>query len=182
MNTLIEIQSNCKFDTDKNTRHSYLSHYDKLFLSFKNKKIKLLEIGISTGVSIMLWNKYFTDCTIFCIDLDITNIKYDEIFNSNNIYVIPKNFDTITENFFGDILFDIIVDDGSHTLEHQLKSIDIFRKKLNVGGILIVEDIQESYYNHIKSYIKNINNCELLDLRHENNIEDNMLVIYKNNE
>ena len=98
MNTLIEIQSNCKFDTDKNTRHSYLSHYDKLFLSFKNKKIKLLEIGISTGGSIMLWNKYFTDCTIFCIDLDITNIKYDEIFNSNNIYVIPKNFDTIKEN------------------------------------------------------------------------------------
>lgn len=182
MNTLEEIQNHYNFTTDKNTRHSYLKHYDKIFLPYKNRKIKILEIGTLVGGSIMLWNKYFTNCTIFGLDIDISNIQYDDVFNSSNIYMIPKNFDTVDDNFFGDICFDIIIDDGSHTVQHQVKTIDIFTKKLNPGGILIVEDISSYYsnYQYIQSYIKDLKGFEWMDLRSENGIEDNILLLYRN--
>lgn len=182
MKSLEDIQNQYQFKTDKNTGHSYLKHYDRFFLPFKQSEIKLLEIGIFAGGSIMLWDKYFEHCHIFGIDKNIANIKYDEIFNKNNIYIISKNFDTISDNFFGDIKFDIIIDDGSHTIDHQLKSLNIFRNKLNKNGILIIEDISSRHnnYQYFSEYIKKTGECELLDLRNENGVEDNILLIYKN--
>jgi hypothetical protein len=92
METLVEIQNKYKFHTDKNSRHTYLKHYDELFYPFQNKEIKLLEIGVLQGGSLMLWNKYFSKCTLFGIDIDITSINHNELWNYNNIFIIPKNF------------------------------------------------------------------------------------------
>lgn len=180
--TLVELQNKHNFNTDKNTRHSYLKHYDELFYPFQNKHIKLLEMGILCGGSLMLWNKYFSNCNLFGVDIDINNIEYDDLWNYSNTVIIPKNFDTVSDDFLGDIKFDIIIDDGSHTIPHQEKALNLFKNKLTDGGILIIEDISSYYpaYNYFTKYIKNIEGCSLLDLRHENGIEDNILLIYKN--
>lgn len=181
MNTLVDIQSKNNFETDKNSRHSYLKYYDEWFFSFKDKKIKLLEMGVFTGGSLMLWNEYFSNCTLFGIDINLLEIKYNMLFNQSNVFIIPKNFDTLTENFMGDILFDIIIDDGSHTLDHQIKALQIFKNKLNPGGILIIEDVSSYYlnYTYFRQHLHEINNCTLVDLRKDNGIEDNILLVYK---
>jgi len=181
MNTLEDIQNKHNFETDKNTRHSYLKYYDEWFLPFKDKEIKLLEIGIATGGSLMLWNEYFSKCTLFGIDLDITTIKYDDVFNKSNVFVMPKNFDSINENFMGDILFDIIIDDGSHILEHQIKAFQIFKQKLAPGGILVIEDVSSyySHFNYFTQHLPEMDGCKMLDLRNENGIEDNILLVYR---
>lgn len=38
--------------------------------------------------------------------------------------------------------FDLIIDDGSHILEHQLLSFSILSEAVRVGGYYIVEDIK----------------------------------------
>ena len=53
--------------TDKNTVHSYLPVYQKLF-GHKNVK-NILEIGIQRGGSIKLWSDYFQNANVFGIDL-----------------------------------------------------------------------------------------------------------------
>jgi len=181
MNTLVELQNHYKFDTDKNSRHTYLKHYDELFYPLKDKKIKILEIGVQNGGSIMLWNKYFKDCTIFGMDINYSIVTHPEIWELENAFLIPKDVESLSENSFGDMKFDIIIDDGSHTIPHQEKSMKIFKNKLSKGGILIIEDIS-SYYNNFNYFKSNYSDSEFkfLDLRNENGIEDNILIIYKN--
>jgi hypothetical protein len=38
---------------------------------------------------------------------------------------------------------DIIIDDGSHTLEDQCTTIDLYLEKLSVGGLFIIEDVKD---------------------------------------
>jgi len=180
MNTLVELQNNYKFNTDKNSVHTYLKYYDELFFPLKDKKIKILEIGVLYGGSIMLWNKYFTDCTIFGMDTNYSRVTHPEIWEYDNVFLTLKDVDSLSDNSFGDMKFDIIIDDGSHSIPHQEKSMKIFKNKLSKGGILIIEDISTKHNN--LNYFKNINNegFKILDLRNENGIEDNILIIYKN--
>ena len=57
---------------------------------------------------------------------------------------------------FQDILngdrLDIVIDDGQHTLESQLECIDLYLPKLNKGGVLIIEDVQDA--SHFEKFIE----------------------------
>ena len=37
---------------------------------------------------------------------------------------------------------DIIIEDGSHRIQHQVASIDIYLPKLAVNGVFIIEDVE----------------------------------------
>ena len=39
-------------------------------------------------------------------------------------------------------IMDIIIEDGSHTITDQQRSIDLYLEKLNIGGYFIIEDIE----------------------------------------
>ena len=58
--TLRELQQKNQYSTDKEFSHHYLGVYDELFAPFKDKEINLLEVGVATGGSLKLWEKYFT--------------------------------------------------------------------------------------------------------------------------
>ena len=57
--------------TDKNTRHSYLETYEKIFNNKKETATHVLEVGIGGGFpgdgggSIKLWHDYFTNANIY---------------------------------------------------------------------------------------------------------------------
>jgi hypothetical protein len=40
------------------------------------------------------------------------------------------------------LLFDMILDDGSHITEHMVLSFNTFKKYLKLNGLYIIEDIQ----------------------------------------
>ncbi|MEB3324897.1 MAG: hypothetical protein VKM17_06120 [Cyanobacteriota bacterium] len=51
--------------------HHYIPLYDRYFSSFRGRKIKFLEIGVSKGGSMQMWRKYFgEDAIIYGIDID----------------------------------------------------------------------------------------------------------------
>lgn len=47
--------------------------------------------------------------------------------------------------------FDVILDDGSHKMEHQQISIGVLFRKLKSGGIYVLEDLHTSYKNYIET-------------------------------
>ena len=52
------------YDTDKGLRPEYLRLYEECFEPFVDKDIKLLELGVAGGGSLLLWRDYFERGTI----------------------------------------------------------------------------------------------------------------------
>jgi hypothetical protein len=180
--------------TDKNTTHSYLDLYERLLNSKKDTAKRVLEIGIGdfiekNGGSIKLWRDYFTNAKVYALDkLDINRV-IDELKEDSRV-VLYTSIDAYDENFvkktFVDenIKFDMLLDDGPHTLESMVNFIKLYSELIADDGILIIEDIQDWSWTEtlvsvvpeeLKQYV------ELYDLRHiKNRYDDIVLVINKN--
>ena len=136
--------------TDKYTQYKFL--YDNVLQGLINRKKvnKLLEIGIgghskkkNSGKSLKAFSKFYRSAKIYGIDVADksflnTNKIITEICDQNN----PKDL-TLFENKNGP--FDIIIDDGSHFTHHQKINFEKLFKKLNFGGVYIIEDVGTSY-------------------------------------
>lgn len=124
----------------------YFEFYNKHFLKYRNKKIKLLEIGVYKGGSLQMWKKYFGEnAQIIGLDIDIGCKSFQE--NQIDIFIGNQNNEKDLEslvNKYG--TFDIIIDDGSHVNEHQINSFKFLFDYLNDNGIYLVEDLHTSYW------------------------------------
>ena len=138
-------------NTDKNLiGHGYAKFYELHFNYFKNKEIKLLEIGTWKGASVASFYHYFSKAIIFCLD---RNYKFQ--FKSNRInffYCDTRNTNDLKK--FEDLLIkkksetlDIIIDDASHIYSDMLNNFKSFFKKVKSGGFYVIED-----FNHYKYY------------------------------
>ena len=177
---------NLQQDTDKDTTHCYIEQfYESAFEPYRSKKISILEIGISLGASLKLWKEYFKN------SIHVIGIDNREYF----VYEKYKNIEGVTY-YFEDAYnpeivkklpkFDIIIDDGCHDLDAQLKAIEIYFPLLKKSGIYIVEDIQQQLYpNCYDEFLKVIpdefkSNHKWLDLRsYKNRPDDTLLIINK---
>ncbi len=179
--TLTELQNINNFHTDKLWLHSYLDTYDNLFSKFINKDINLLEIGIGNGGSLLLWQKYFTrKSNIYCIDISFSELTHKDLVSEENMIIIWKDIESCTPSILSPIMFDVVIDDGSHHLKHQIKSWELFKNRLNPGGILIIEDITPEAYDYFLNLAEKTPNSKLIDLRHIKNRFDDVLFVYEN--
>ena len=67
------------YKTDK-LEHGYIEIYESYFNQIKDKKLKILEIGIADGKSLLTWSDYFENSQIIGIDIhkiDIVEKKLD---------------------------------------------------------------------------------------------------------
>ena len=141
-----------KHNTDKGTCHNYYVPYTENFESLRTKNINILEIGVRDCFSLRAWKEYFPNATIYGMDIDPTCIKYkNEGFNI--IIGDQNNLDDLKK--FNNILFDIIIDDGSHFTEHIVNTFKfMFNNNLKNNGIYVIEDLGCSYMkNYGNSYL-----------------------------
>jgi predicted O-methyltransferase YrrM len=136
--------------TDKNTRHSYIEVYQKLLEPLIDKEGSLLEIGMYSGGSIILWNEFLPKFKIFGLDIKDQLAQNCREYVENNSDKIKLNFiDAYTEQTTNHIKsinpdgFDVIIDDGPHTEESQVDCIRLYLDLLKEDGMLIIEDIQD---------------------------------------
>lgn len=134
-----------KYGTDKSSWvHNYTYLYEKYFEPFKDKPVKLLEIGIQEGASLRMWEEYFPHGNIYgldikeCFEMDtkrITTIKGNQS-NKRHLRQIIELFGP----------FDIIIDDGSHVNKDLLISFEELFPALKAGGIYVAEDLHTCYW------------------------------------
>lgn len=166
--------------TDKNTIHSYLGTYEKLFSPRRDDGIRILEIGIYSGASLLAWADYFThpEAQIVGIDITTENIR----FPMNNPKVQMHIFDaTVKENIDKiDGNFDFIIDDGSHMLVHQMRSFELLKERINPGGVYIIEDVQNmGEVQALTSFAKSFGfNVELYDTRTTKGRYDDLMLVF----
>jgi len=128
--------------TDKGIVHSYIAVYDALFEPYKDRARNILEIGIEYGGSLRLWCSYFSNALITGIDTRDHLLGLDPRIRTFKCDAYTES----TVNILSDRKYDIIIDDGSHTLEDQLFVMKNYIKLLNSPGLLIIEDIQKEEY------------------------------------
>jgi cephalosporin hydroxylase len=138
--------------TDKGpSDHNYVEVYERFIFQWKNDAIKILEIGIEKGGSLLMWRDYFPKATIYGIDIDdkaamdnarVTTIMGDQSKRSD----LQRAIDISG----GDI--DILVDDGGHTMEQQQVSLGFLFKHVRPGGYYILEDVHTSITAVWKDY------------------------------
>ena len=126
--------------------HHYIPLYDKYFSIYRNKKIRFLEIGVSKGGSMQIWRRYFgEDAVIYGIDIDPECERYNGIAGEVRIgSQDDTNFLESVINEMGGV--DIILDDGSHRMNHISITFKFLFPKLNYGGIYMIEDLHTSYW------------------------------------
>ena len=138
--------------TDKNSLHNYTGIYDHVLKSYRNSPGTLLEIGIQHGGSSLLWHDYLPQFSLHLVD--IADVVPSKIWNSMDedrykFYCTNAYDDSLVQRFKEEVPngFDIIIDDGPHSLHSQNFVVDNYFPLLNLNGILIIEDIQDS--NHL---------------------------------
>ena len=136
------------YKSDK-IEHQYIKVYESYFEKIRDEKLKILEIGIADGKSLLTWSDYFKNSIIVGIDIHKINIVEKKL-NRNNIEVHQGS--QSDQTFIQQIIskykeFDIIIDDGSHLSKDVKKSFNLLFSTLKDDGLYIVEDIQTSY-NH----------------------------------
>lgn len=169
--------------TDKNTSHSYLPVYEKLFEPYRHTAKGVLEIGIAQGGSIKLWRDYFYKAIIYGIDIYTTENMPSDLLSLPDVCCFTST-DAYSPEFINQIPhpLDIVIDDGPHTLVSQQQAILQYLPKLKSNGLLVIEDIQD--YNHIDILHKTIPytipcTVEIHDLRQQKNRPDDILFIIK---
>lgn len=139
------------YKTDKWGKHFYTPHYFLHFSSFKNKRVKLLEIGIGGyeiptqgGGSLRMWERFFSKGEIHGLDIyDKTILEEGRIKIHVGSQIDKEFLEGLSQKIGG---FDIIIDDGSHLNHHIISTFEILFPILKDNGIYVIEDVQTSYW------------------------------------
>lgn len=126
--------------------HHYLPIYDKYLSPWRNKPVRMLEIGVSKGGSMQLWRKFFgPEAVLFGIDIDPSCAQLDGQASQVRIgsQADPGFLRDVVAEMGG---VDIVLDDGSHVSEHIRTSLDTLYPLLADGGIYMIEDLHACYW------------------------------------
>lgn len=124
--------------SDKQEYHNYsVGYYEFL----KNVAVNnMLEIGIWQGASVRAWADIYPDANIYGVD-----------YNANLMFTHPRvhtslmNQDSIEsiQSYAKqtNVMFDFILDDGSHHFKHSKNCFEVLFDYLAPDGVYIIEDI-----------------------------------------
>ena len=120
---------------------NYSGFYEKKFSKIRHDKLDILEIGNFYGNGIASFYFYFKESNLFAYDIfpDLFRFKSKRI---KNRYINSSSEKSIENIFFNNSqMFDIIIDDASHTYKDQIITFFMLFKKIKPGGFFVVEDL-----------------------------------------
>jgi len=136
------------YRTDKSDNPHYLRNYESLFGDIASKEIKLLELGVDKGGSLLMWRDYFERGTI--VGLDLNAVKVDDPTGRIHVYQGRQEDTTLLSHIAQEQApdgFDVIIDDCSHIGElTRISFWHLFRHHLKPGGIYAIEDWGTGYW------------------------------------
>ncbi len=139
--------------TDK-VMHGFSGFYHKHLASRRHSVAKILEIGVARGASLLTWRDYFPEAEIHAMDLH----RPDFLPPSRVRIHIGDQADRqalsrLIEKAGSD--FDIIIEDGGHTMEQQQVSLAFLFPHVKSGGSYLLEDIHTSFAPYIQLFETN---------------------------
>lgn len=176
--------------SDKNHLHKYAIVYDYIInthFSIKNDLLSMLEVGIRYGDSLEVWDSSPQFNKIVGMDINDKE-TYLRHLKENNL---TRNFSSKVELLHGvdaydkevskDLFnkgykFDIILDDGDHQFDSQIKFFNNYYDLLNPGGVLICEDISGAYIPQLQHLAQEYEDFYVFDIRAKSNKDGNEII------
>ena len=126
--------------------------YGRLLDDYRDKPLRLLEIGIQNGGSLEMWSKYFNQALFLigcginpeCAHLTFDDPRISMITGDANHLDVRERITRSTPQF------DIIIDSGSHISSNIIKTFTSYFPVLANNGIFIVKDIHSSYLENFE--------------------------------
>jgi hypothetical protein len=125
----------------------YFDVYDRHLSPWRGRSPRVLEIGVYQGGSLDLWEHYLGPGAVLVgVDVDEAAIR---MADPGRTIVLGDQADP---EFLASVVaqygpFDIIIDDGGHTMEQQIVSIEALFPTLAEGGVYLCEDTHTSYWD-----------------------------------
>ena len=137
------------YDTDKAEHTHYLRRYEEYFRPLLDKPVRLLELGIYKGGSLLLWRDYFPRGVI--VGLDLNPVTLDDPTGRIRVYQGMQQDTALLDRIAEETApegFDVIIDDCSHIGElTRLSFWHLFDNHLKPGGLFVIEDWSCSYWD-----------------------------------
>jgi Methyltransferase domain len=126
----------------------YFRIYERFFAQFRGSDdFRMMEIGISQGGSLDMWRAYFgATALIVGVDIDSRCRVYED---GRTVVRIgsqedPRFLRELAQEFHE---FDLVLDDGGHTMTQQTMAFEFLYPTVRPGGVYMVEDCHTSYHS-----------------------------------
>ncbi|MBV9928376.1 MAG: class I SAM-dependent methyltransferase [Acidobacteria bacterium] len=137
------------YDTDKAQHTHYLRNYEEYFRPLLDKDVRLLELGVLKGGSLLLWRDYFERGRIAGLDLNPAEIE--DPTGRVRLYRGGQQDTALLDRIARECApegFDVIIDDCSHVGELARVSFwHLFDRHLKPGGLYVIEDWGTGYWD-----------------------------------
>ena len=123
----------------------YFEIYDRHLASYRARPVRVLEIGVYRGGGLEMLRHYLGP-EAYLVGIDIDEVALAAA--GNHLVEIgdqadPEFLRRVSEKHGP---FDIVIDDGGHTMRQQIASIEVLFPLLSEGGTYLVEDCHTSYW------------------------------------
>ena len=132
----------------------YAWTYADVLEPYRTKKFSLLELGLGPwphcGASLQAWRVYFPCATLHGVDNDPESVAATRALGIPNahLYLGDLGNTQFVHDLAVQLFVDVVIDDASHCIDHQLLAYDeLFLWSLKPGGLYAVEDIEFSYWS-----------------------------------
>jgi flavodoxin len=133
-----------KYGTDKATHHQFCDFYDQYFSNLRDQYIKFLEIGVFEGASACMWKEYFPNAELHFIDY-LPELK-NKLPDNCVFHLVDCHDESALYDFSQkEQDFDIILDDGAHTMKAQQLTFKHLFPLVKQGGFYSIEDLHTSF-------------------------------------
>lgn len=131
-------------NTDKAYYHKYTEIYEEYFNKFSYNP-RILEVGVADYGSIAMYIEFFDNPYILGIDVvDKSNLVNEKwTFKKAD----QSSLTDLTTCLYDEENFDIIIDDGGHTMKQQQITFGKLIHHVKSGGIYILEDLHTSFHS-----------------------------------
>lgn len=124
----------------------YFDIYERHFERFRDRAPVMVEIGVAGGGSLAMWKEYFgSDARIVGVDINPACKSHE----AEGIEVFVGSQDDPA--LWRDVLskypsIDIVLDDGSHQMDHMISTFEQVYRHVNPHGVYMVEDAHTCYW------------------------------------
>ena len=124
----------------------YFPIYERYLSGYRDTDVKVLEIGVYRGGGLDLLRD-FLGPKAHLVGVDIDPVAVEVASQRHTVVLADQtDADSLTRVVEDHGPFDVIIDDGGHTMEQQITSAEALLPTMQPGSLYIVEDTHTSYW------------------------------------
>lgn len=131
--------------------HDYARHYDRLFHGLRHDKLKMLEIGVGGGESVVGWLEYFHQGHVYGMDNNQATNPWNTVGSGIHPRYTFVHGDQSDKTMWACFLadhgkdWDIVIDDGGHFSNQVFITLREMWPHVKKGGLYCIEDVEVAY-------------------------------------